>query len=560
MMEESNPSAAPAAANVPPDAPTIGYGRYVLVSKIAEGGMASVYRAWDHKLRVWRAIKVLSQDYARRSVLRGRFETEAKTMARIDDPNVIQVYDVGTREALPYMVMELAEGGTVNHWVETHGRMPPRMAVSVVLQAARGLHAAHLLGVVHRDVKPHNLLVTADGQCKVADFGIARVLMEEGEDVTRTGAAMGTIGYMAPEQKIDARSVDPRADIYGLGALLYKLVHGRIVSDLFLVEHRATLLDGLPDALRPIVLTACYHDRERRFNDAPSLIRALREAMPKLPELPPDTPSLVMPMLASMRDYTAGFPEIGPLIGNDRRSSPIPLPYTMSRPLRQVRVTEDSDEPSYVVVSTPPPTPSSPATVPPESRSMTNTIVPEGGPPTREELAAMSSPTAVPAWGIAAGVGLVGCLFLMMMMALLGAYSVSERRAERDVARAALYDAATQERSLLQDLASRGATRTDVQRLAQLYDAFVATEGEPGRSAAAAAYIDGVRTVSRTVLVATRGETDTASPMTLVKVRNLERAWAMYVEANQRLDRTSAALPGWLAVSSGLTAAPQPRN
>src|SRR5262249_48360366 len=161
--------------------------------------------------------------------------------------NVIHVYDVGTREALPYMVMELATGGSLNQWVDTYGSMPARMAGAVVVQAARGLYAAHQLGVVHRDVKPHNVLVSADDQCKVTDFGIARVLQDGENALTRTGAAMGTIGYMAPEQKDDARAVDIRADIYGLGALLYKLVNGRIVTDLFLAEHRPELLDVLPD-------------------------------------------------------------------------------------------------------------------------------------------------------------------------------------------------------------------------------------------------------------------------------------------------------------------------
>src|SRR5688500_16896696 len=178
-------------ARVPSDAPVIGNGRYAIVAKIAEGGMAGVYRGWDFKLKVWRAIKILLPEYAGRASLRTRFETEASTMARLDHPNVIRVYDVGTAEALPYMVMELAEGGTVNGWIDLHGRMPAALACDVTIQAAAGLGAAHRIGVVHRDVKPHNLLVTAEGVVKVTDFGIARVLFADG--LTRTGSTMGTI-------------------------------------------------------------------------------------------------------------------------------------------------------------------------------------------------------------------------------------------------------------------------------------------------------------------------------------------------------------------------------
>src|SRR5262249_9636089 len=151
-------------------------GRYAFAAKLAMGGMAAVYRVWDHKLRVWRAVKGLLPDA--KDHVRTRFEAEAKMMARLDHPHVLRVYDVGTSDGLPSIVMELAEGGRVNGWVDEHGPMPPQLAVRVVMQVALGLSAAHALGLVHRDVKPHNILVTRDGRCKVTDFGIARWALE----------------------------------------------------------------------------------------------------------------------------------------------------------------------------------------------------------------------------------------------------------------------------------------------------------------------------------------------------------------------------------------------
>ena len=299
-------------------APSIGGGRYALVAKVAQGGMAGVYRAWDAQLRVWRAVKVLLPEYANRDSLRGRFEREAAAMALLNDPHVVRVFDVVTDEALPFMVMELVEGGTLIGWLDAYGRMPAVLATTVLEQVARGLGAAHAAGVVHRDVKPHNVLITAAGQCKVTDFGIARVrgLGQGDTGMTRTGSTMGTIGYMAPEQRADAKYVDLRADVYSLGALLYKLLTGAIVTDLFLVEHEPDLLEEVPELLHELILRACFHDRERRYPDTAALIETLAELRPLLAPDPADTPPLPISLKESPPAPGAvPFPEIAVLLG-----------------------------------------------------------------------------------------------------------------------------------------------------------------------------------------------------------------------------------------------------
>ena len=161
-------------------ATSIADGRYLLVQKIAEGGTAVVYKAYDTVDQQWRAIKTLLPDYAKRPALRNRFEREAKTMQQLHHPNIIQVYDAGGDNETAYLVMEYADGGSVIDWVERHGRpMPPQMATQVALELCAGIHYAHEEGVIHRDIKPQNLLVDRYGVCKVTDFGIAQVVANE---------------------------------------------------------------------------------------------------------------------------------------------------------------------------------------------------------------------------------------------------------------------------------------------------------------------------------------------------------------------------------------------
>jgi serine/threonine protein kinase len=273
-------------------------GRYCLVEPVGSGGMGSVHRAWDQRLQVWRAIKLLHPQYAAKASIRRRFEAEARTLAAIEHPNVVRVVDVDQEGETPFLVMELLEGGSPADWLQRHGAMPPRLAVDVVAAACDGVAAAHARGIVHRDLKPQNLLLGLDGSVKVADFGIARVREETGEGIealTRTGAAMGTLGFMAPEQRLDAKAVDARADVYALGATLFTLCTNRVAIELFAADQAPHVLQGLPPRLTPVVVKACRMDPDARYPTVAALAADLRKLRPTFPALDPATPPLVAP-------------------------------------------------------------------------------------------------------------------------------------------------------------------------------------------------------------------------------------------------------------------------
>jgi len=301
-------------------------GRYILVEPLGEGGMATVYRAWDQRLEVWRAIKVLAPHLGRRKKLVARFEAEARTMALLEHPNVVRVYDVATDGEYAYIVMELVSGGCIVDWMEVNGRVPPRLAAEICAEVAKALHAAHESGVVHRDVKPHNILLDRKGVCKVTDFGIARV-NRVGQGLTRTGAVMGTWGYMAPEQRTDASSVDRRADVYALGAMLYAITTDRAPMDLFAWDRDPTVLQGLHPAFEPVVKKACAYERGDRYATADELRNLLLGIAEILPEVAPDLPPLVS---REAGDFHAPPPPV-PIV---RQQLPTEQPlHTLSKPV-----------------------------------------------------------------------------------------------------------------------------------------------------------------------------------------------------------------------------------
>jgi eukaryotic-like serine/threonine-protein kinase len=196
-------------------------GRYQLEEPLGHGGMASVYRARDTALGREVALKVLAENLTGDEELRKRFLREARLAARLSHPNVVSVFDVGEEEnGQPFIVMELIEGETLAE----RGRVSADEARGLALQAARGLTHAHEAGLVHRDVKPANLLLRRDGTLKIADFGIARAT--ETTRLTQVGTVLGTAAYLAPEQAL-GEEVGPAADVYSLGAVLYELLTGR---------------------------------------------------------------------------------------------------------------------------------------------------------------------------------------------------------------------------------------------------------------------------------------------------------------------------------------------
>jgi eukaryotic-like serine/threonine-protein kinase len=201
-------------------------GHYRLIRKLGEGAMGTVYQAEDVTDGRIVAVKVLKKEMAGRPTAVSRFDREAQMMAHIDHPNVLRSYEVGSIHWCHYLVIEYVAGGSVEEHLKRRGRFGVGDALHVILACARGLHHAHEHGMIHRDVKPANILLTSDGTVKLADLGLAK-LAESDEDLTRTGTAAGTPLFMAPEQVIDAKHVDCRSDIYGLGCVLYALLAGR---------------------------------------------------------------------------------------------------------------------------------------------------------------------------------------------------------------------------------------------------------------------------------------------------------------------------------------------
>ena len=205
------------------------FGRYHILEQLGEGGMATVYKAYDMRLECDVAVKVISTaKFTQEAMGRAlkRFEREAKAVARLTHPNIVKVTDYGEYEGQPYLVMPFLAGGNLKQYLKTHGRLPWQEAVHLILPIAQALDFAHCQGVIHRDVKPANILLTQNGQPMLTDFGVAKVVEEEAtSDLTGTAATVGTPEYMAPEQT--GKNIDHRVDIYALGIVFYEMLTGR---------------------------------------------------------------------------------------------------------------------------------------------------------------------------------------------------------------------------------------------------------------------------------------------------------------------------------------------
>jgi serine/threonine protein kinase len=268
-------------------------GRFQLLEVIGEGGMATVYRAFDQRLQRPRAIKILSPAFSQRPALRRRFLSEAQTMANLENARVVRVFDMGEDGDRVYIVMELVEGGSLVDRVGVHGPLPPRMAARVTVELCEAIHAAHEASVIHRDIKPHNILLTRAGEIRITDFGIAQVQTDDRAGMTRTGAVLGTWGFMAPEQKSNAKSVDARADIYSIGGTLWSLLKNDTPPELFISEPEPEWYEGVPEPLAEVIRQATRYRREERYPSARAMSDALRAVMDLLPEDPAGTPGLV---------------------------------------------------------------------------------------------------------------------------------------------------------------------------------------------------------------------------------------------------------------------------
>ena len=292
-------------------------GRYRLRRLIAKGGMAEVWDAVDDILGRPVAVKILHPHLAADESFRERFRREAIAAARLAHPNVVATFDTGTDEGITFIVMELVEGSTLRQILNEAGPMAPARVVPVGAQVADALHYAHRAGVVHRDVKPANILICPDGRVKVADFGIAKAVEESEPDrpspseaLTGTGSIIGTAQYLAPEQ-VDGRAVDGRTDVYALGVVLYEMVCGRPPftgeTDMAVaLKHITTnppapgvVRAGVPRPLEELVLRAMAKAPEHRYQSADELRLALlaidlrageATAVVSAPPLPPPSP------------------------------------------------------------------------------------------------------------------------------------------------------------------------------------------------------------------------------------------------------------------------------
>jgi serine/threonine protein kinase len=257
---------------------SVGGGRYRLERPLGQGGMASVYLAHDEELDRPVAVKLLAESLAGDEAFRRRFLREARVAARLSHPNVVAVYDAGEAEdGRPYISMEYVDGSTL----EGRGRLPPREAVGLAVQACHGLAHAHTAGLVHRDVKPHNLLLRSDGTLKVADFGIARAA--EATALTQVGTVLGTAAYLAPEQATGGE-VTPATDVYALGAVLYELLTGQppyepaSLADLAARPEITPVSELAPEVspeLEDAVMRALARNPAYRQSSADELARAL---------------------------------------------------------------------------------------------------------------------------------------------------------------------------------------------------------------------------------------------------------------------------------------------
>lgn len=268
---------------VPPE--SLDDGRYQLRRPLGKGGTAAVFEAYDRVLGISVAIKVLAPLGALRPGLRRRLRSETVAMRRVHHRNVLRVFDIRSEGEVDYVVMDLAPGGSLQDRLDVEGALPIEEAVGYTQQILAALAAAHVQGVVHRDVKPHNVLLDGDGVAMLADFGIALLLQDDESDDRRTksGVAMGSFAYMPPEQRIDAHEVDQTADVYATGATLYALLTAGNPVDLFTAGSESVRWSGIPTPLVQVIRVATRQSPGERYPDAPSFGRALDDALERVP-------------------------------------------------------------------------------------------------------------------------------------------------------------------------------------------------------------------------------------------------------------------------------------
>lgn len=260
--------------------------RYEVLGKIGTGGMADVYKAKDHKLNRFVAVKVLKPEFREDKTFIRKFRSEAQAAAGLTHPNIVNVFDVGDDEGVYYIVMELIEGITLKEYIAKKGKLSIKEATSIAIQVSMGLEAAHNHGIVHRDVKPQNIIISTDGKVKVTDFGIARAASSN----TISSNVMGSVHYSSPEQVRGGYS-DEKSDIYSLGITLYEMVTGRVPFDgdttvAIAIKHLqeemvppSVYTENLPYSLEQIIFKCTQKSVGRRYEKMEDVIADLKHSL-----------------------------------------------------------------------------------------------------------------------------------------------------------------------------------------------------------------------------------------------------------------------------------------
>ena len=260
--------------------------RYEVQEKIGTGGMSDVYRAKDHKLNRFVAVKVLKQEFSENANFVSKFRVEAQAAAGLAHPNIVNVYDVGEENGIYYIVMELVEGITLKKYIERKARLSVKEAVSIAIQVSMGIEAAHNNHIIHRDIKPQNIIISKEGKVKVTDFGIAKAATSN----TITSNVMGSVHYTSPEQARGGYS-DEKSDIYSLGVTMFEMLTGRVpfngeTTVAIAIKHiqeempsPREYVSEIPVSVEQIVFKCCQKSPDRRYQSMGQLIADLKRSL-----------------------------------------------------------------------------------------------------------------------------------------------------------------------------------------------------------------------------------------------------------------------------------------
>ena len=260
--------------------------RYEILEKIGTGGMSDVYKAKDHKLNRPVAVKVLKQEFSENANFVSKFRIEAQAAAGLMHPNIVNVYDVGEENGIYFIVMELVEGITLKKYIEKKARLSVKEAVSIAIQVSMGIEAAHNNHIIHRDIKPQNIIISKEGKVKVTDFGIAKAATSN----TITSNVMGSVHYTSPEQARGGYS-DEKSDIYSLGVTMFEMLTGRVpfngeTTVAIAIKHiqeempsPREFVSEIPISVEQIVFKCCQKSPDRRYQSMGELVGDLKRSL-----------------------------------------------------------------------------------------------------------------------------------------------------------------------------------------------------------------------------------------------------------------------------------------